>query len=105
MKLSIKKFNRQSEEGGLPVKKLSPGIRTSPLEASIPSIPGDAIRQFLTKPRVVSKETLDTAPYIVGSEDGNLILGSGNRVYIRGEIDKERVRLLSIQTRQGTKRP
>jgi len=87
-----KEVQQASEEGGLPVKKLGPSIRTSSLEASIPSIPGDAIRQFLTKPRVVSKEQLDDAPYIVGSEFGNLILGSGDRVYIRGEIDKERVR-------------
>jgi len=87
-----KEVQQASESGGMPVKKLSPSIRTSSLEASIPSIPGDAIRQFLTKPRVVSKEQLEDAPYIVGSEDGNLILGSGNRVYVRGEIDKERVR-------------
>ena len=87
-----KDIQQTSEDSGLPVKKLSPSVRTSPLEASIPSIPGDAIRQFLTKPRVVTKETLDNAPYIVGSEYGNLILGSNDRVYIRGEIDKERVR-------------
>ena len=87
-----KEVQQASESDGLPVKKLGPSIRTSSLEASIPSIPGDAIRQFLTKPRVVSKEQLDDAPYIVGSEFGNLILGSGDRVYIRGEIDKERVR-------------
>jgi hypothetical protein len=78
--------------GDLPVVKLSPGIRTEPLAASIPSIPGDAIRQFLTKPRVVTKEQLETAPRIIGSEDDHLVLGSGSRVYIRGEIDKERVR-------------
>jgi nucleoid-associated protein YgaU len=78
--------------GGMPVKKLSPSIRTSALQASIPSIPGDAIRQFLTKPRVVTKEQLENAPRIVGSEDTHLILGSGSRVYIRGELDKERVR-------------
>ncbi|VAW50938.1 Uncharacterized protein with LysM domain, COG1652 [hydrothermal vent metagenome] len=82
----------QQENGGRPVKKLSPSIRTSPLKASIPSIPGDAIRQFLTKPRVVTKEELDKAPYIVGSEDNHLISGDGDRVYVRGEIDKERVR-------------
>lgn len=87
-----KEVQQASESGGMPVKKLSPSIRTSSLEASIPSIPGDAIRQFLTKPRVVSKEQLEDAPYIVGSEDNHLILGTGNRVYIRGEIDKERVR-------------
>lgn len=77
---------------GLRVKKLSPSVRASSLEASIPNIPGDAIRQFLTKPRVVTKEELENAPRIIGSDEKHLILGSGNRVYIRGEIDKERVR-------------
>jgi LysM repeat protein len=87
-----KQVQQASDSSGLPVRKLSPSIRTSELEASIPSIPGDAIRQFLTKPRVVTKEQLDEAPYIVGSEDDHLVLAEGNRVYIRGEIDKERVR-------------
>ena len=77
---------------GLPVKKLSPNIRTRSLQASIPSIPGDAIRQFLSKPRVVTKEQLEQAPRIVASQDNHLILGEGTRVYIRGELDKERVR-------------
>jgi hypothetical protein len=79
-------------EGGLPVKKLSPHIRESSLDASIATIPGDAIRQFLTKPRVVTKQQMEDAPYIVGSEDTHLVLGQGDRVYVRGEIDKERVR-------------
>jgi len=78
--------------GNLPVVKLSPGIRSAPLAASIPSIPGDAIRQFLSKPRVVTKEQLENSPRIIGSEDDHLVLGSGSRVYVRGEIDKERVR-------------
>jgi hypothetical protein len=82
----------RESSGGMPVKKLSPSIRSSSLEASIPSIPGDAIRQFLTKPRVVTKDQLETAPRIIGSEGNHLILGTGSRVYIRGEIDKERVR-------------
>jgi len=80
------------DSGGLPVKKLSPGIRTKALQASIPSIPGDAIRQFLSKPRVVTREQLDNAPRIIASDEEHLILGHGDRVYIRGEIDKERVR-------------
>lgn len=78
---------------GRPVIKLSPSIRTSSLDASIKSIPGDAIRQFLSKPRVVTKEQLENAPRIIGSQDNHLVLGQGHRVYIRGEIDKERVRL------------
>ena len=82
----------QQNSGGLPVKKLSPGIRSKALQASIPSIPGDAIRQFLSKPRVVTKEQLDNAPRIIASDEKHLILGTGDRVYIRGEMDKERVR-------------
>jgi hypothetical protein len=41
---------------------------------------------------VVTKEQLESAPRIIASQDKHLILGSGSRVYIRGEIDKERVR-------------
>ena len=77
---------------GMPVVKLSPSIRTTPLEASIPSIPGDAIRQFLSKPRVLPKKELEAAPRIIGSDKRHLVLSTGNRVYIRGELDKERVR-------------
>lgn len=76
----------------LPIVKLGPSIRRLGLEASIASIPGDAIRQFITKPRVVTKEELEAAPYVLASDDERLILGEGSRVYIRGEIDKERVR-------------
>jgi len=72
--------------------KLSPSIRKQGLDASVVTIPGDAIRQFLTKPRVVTKEELDSAPYILASDDDHLILGQDNKVYIRGELDKDRVR-------------
>jgi hypothetical protein len=84
--------NVGSAEGPLLVKKLGPSIRREGLDASIPTIPGDAIRQFITKPRVVTKKELEDAPYILASDDEHLILGADDRVYIRGEIDKERVR-------------
>jgi hypothetical protein len=87
--------------GALPVVKLSPSIRSEEIEASIATIPGDAIRQFLSKPRVITKEEFKDAPYILGSDDEHLILGQGNRVYIRGEIDKERVRYTVV--REGEK--
>jgi len=47
---------KETAEGALPIRKLSPGIHRSVLNASIPSIPSDAISQFLTKPRVVTKD-------------------------------------------------
>lgn len=85
-------LKKDAEASGMKLVKLSPTVRASTLEASIPTIPGDAIRQFLTKPRVVTKEQMDNAPRIVASQDRHLILGEGDRVYVRGEIDKERVR-------------
>jgi len=72
--------------------KLSPKIRKQGLDASVVTIPGDAIRQFLSRPRVVTKEELDSAPYILASDDNHLIMGQDNTIYVRGEMDKERVR-------------
>ncbi|MCW8956753.1 MAG: LysM peptidoglycan-binding domain-containing protein [Gammaproteobacteria bacterium] len=77
---------------GLKVVKLSPGVRRTSREEQIPSIPSDAIRQFLARPRVVTLDVIEEAPYIVASDEAHLILGTDNRVYIRGELDKERVR-------------
>ena len=76
----------------LRVVKLSPSVRKQGLDANVITIPGDAIRQFITKPRVVTKEELENAPYILASDDNHLIMGQDNTVYIRGELDKERVR-------------
>ena len=82
----------KTEGRSLPVVKLSPTIRKQGLNASVITIPGDAIRQFLTKPRVVTEEELESAPYILASSDNHLIMGQDNIIYVRGELDKERVR-------------
>jgi len=86
-------IRRESTDmGGRKVVKLSPKIHRQTLNEAIPSIPADAVRQFLTQPRVVSQEDWEAAPYIVGSDDAHLVLGANNKVYIRGELDKERSR-------------
>lgn len=74
------------------VVKLSPSIHRQSLNEAIPSIPADAVRQFLTRPRIVTTEEWAAAPYIVGSDDSHLIMGANNKIYIRGELDKERIR-------------
>jgi len=83
---------QSTNSSGLRVIKLSPTIHRQSLNDAIPSIPADAIRQFLTRPRVVSEDEWDNAPYIVGSDDAHLILGASNKIYVRGELDKERIR-------------
>jgi len=82
----------KTEGRSLPVVKLSPAIRKQGLDATVMTIPGDAIRQFLTRPRVVTEEELEAAPYILASDDNHLIMGQDNIIYVRGELDKERVR-------------
>ncbi|MDH5484978.1 MAG: LysM peptidoglycan-binding domain-containing protein [Gammaproteobacteria bacterium] len=77
---------------GKKVIKLSPNIHRQSLNEAIPTIPSDAIRQFLTRPRVISDEEWEAAPYIVGSDDAHLIMGASNKIYVRGELDKERIR-------------
>ncbi len=79
-------------ERGMKMVKLSPRIRKQGLDASVVTIPGDAILQFLSKPRVVTKEELDSAPYIVGSADDHVMMAQDNTIYVRGELDKDRVR-------------
>lgn len=65
------------------VERLSPQIRELPLESAVPTIPIEAIRQFLRGPRLVTEEELAQAPYIVQFLDEHLIGGSGNLAYIR----------------------
>ena len=86
-------------------RKASPQIRRSALEANIPVIPGDAIRQFVIRPRVITKKELDASPYIVGSTDEHMILATGNRIYIRGELDKERVRYTVFRPNEELRDP
>lgn len=85
-------MRRETEDYGKKVVKLSPSIHRQDLSEAIPSIPADAVRQFLTRPRIVTSEEWADAPYIVGSDDAHLILGANNKIYVRGELDKERMR-------------
>lgn len=68
---------------GLKVVKLSPSSRVSGIHKAISTIPLGAIRPFLDRPRVVTEDQLEDAPYIVSSYEEHLISGTGNRVYAR----------------------
>ena len=64
--------------------KLSPAIRESVRVQAIPPIPLDAIRQFLSRPLVLTRAQVDGAGYVVGNEDGRLAVGPGARIYVKG---------------------
>ena len=73
------------------VIKLSPRVRSEPLDTPIPTIPLDAIQSFLSNNRIVADGVLEDAPYVIEGSDRRVISGSGDRVYVRGEGSNGRV--------------
>jgi len=65
---------------------LRPRIRSTPLESAIPAIRLDSIQGFLVQNRVVDPEVLSDAPYVVQGESERLVLGGGDRLYVRGNL-------------------
>lgn len=61
-------------------------IRAEPLDSAIPAIRLDAIQSFLVQNRVVEPALLNAAPYVVQGESGRLVLGAGDRLYVRGVL-------------------
>ncbi len=72
--------------------KLSPEIRSSPLDKAIPYIPLDAINQFLTRPYVIEDDTLDSKPYMVSFGREHLMGSTDNKAYVRAIESDEEVR-------------
>ena len=69
--------------GGLRQVKLQPKIHAEPIDASIPSIPIEAIRHLLAKPLVIDQDELDRAAYILASVDNHLVNSLNDQIYVR----------------------
>jgi hypothetical protein len=70
-------------QGGSGVERLSPRIRSQPLEEAINTIPYETIAAFLSRPRIIGEDEIDDLPYIVAHREG-LIGSAGRDVYVRG---------------------
>jgi hypothetical protein len=64
--------------------KLSPQVRSSPLEDAITMLPFEAIAGFLARPDMISKEERETAPYVLAAEKQHLVSAAGMDLYVRG---------------------
>jgi len=71
------------------VKKLSPTVRSTPIETAIPTIPLDAIASFLSENRIIDAAELEAAPYVLVGKEQHLITGAGDQVFARGNIEGE----------------
>ena len=76
--------------------KLSPTIRSSENVEAIPTIPIDAIQQFLERPLVLEDDEMDQWPYVVSSYDEHLISTTGNTIYVRGIPEDDNTKRYSI---------
>lgn len=73
--------------GEPPLTKLSPQLRSEALEHdAVQSIPAAMIEPYLTQPLVVEPDKLAGAPRIVASQEGRVYLGTGDRVYVKGDL-------------------
>ena len=73
---------------GIETVKLSPRARYESIEKAIPTIKRSVIEPFLQRPRVVTEEEIEDAPYIVSSYEDHLISGTGNKIYARDVQDE-----------------
>ncbi len=69
--------------GGGTTERLSPRVRSQPLEEAISTIPYEVLASFLSRPVLLDKKQLETLPYIVANREG-LLGSSGRDVYARG---------------------
>jgi hypothetical protein len=68
---------------GREVVKLSPHARVSKIERAIPTIPIDKIYPFLTRHRIVTKEEMDSAAYVVAPPDEHVMAVQDQKIYVR----------------------
>ncbi len=64
------------------VVRLEPRVRVDTLATAVPSIPASAIGPFLTQPLVIEANGLDNAPSIIATEEGRVVLSTGDLAYV-----------------------
>ncbi len=84
-------ITRRGEDGqvlaggstGMKIIKLSPRVRSQSIDASIPSIPIDSIRQLLQRPLIIDEDELARSAYVISSQDDHLINSINDKLYVR----------------------
>ena len=80
--------------------RLSPKVRSQLLDnGAIASIPLNLIGPFLSEAVVVSQDELASAPRIVATQEGRVMISKGELAYVRGELGSTRSFTLFRQAR------
>ena len=73
-----------SRQTGSREVKLSPSAHVMERHDAIPTIPIDAIRPFLDRPRVLGEGEFEAAPYVVSAGREALVASMGREIFVRG---------------------
>src|ERR1700723_3202439 len=67
--------------------RVMPRVRSEPLEGAVTAIPYETVAAFMSKPSVLTKEQIKTAPYVLATRDLHVAMSDGDTVYARGFSD------------------
>jgi len=78
-------------KGGRPLVKLSPKVRSTPIQTPVPTIPLADISGFLSDTQVVSQDYMNGAPYVLEGQGGHIASGAGDVIYARGKANDQQI--------------
>jgi hypothetical protein len=64
--------------------RVLPRVRSQPLEGAVTTIPYEAVAAFMSKPFVLDKDQIKSAPYVLATRDLHVVMSDGDTVYARG---------------------
>jgi LysM repeat protein len=64
--------------------RVEPRVRSEPIDSAITTIPYATVAAFMSKPTVLDREQIKTAPYVLATRDLHVVMSEGDTVYARG---------------------
>jgi hypothetical protein len=64
--------------------RVAPRVRSEPLESAVTTIPYETVAAFMSKPVVLTREQIKSAPYVVATRDSHVVIADGDTLYARG---------------------
>lgn len=86
-RLRLGKTGMATDKGGTTGMRLSPQIRMEGLgKDAVKSIPTGDIEPFLSQPLILENDELAGTPRVIAADEGHVIMGKGERAYVRGDL-------------------
>jgi LysM repeat protein len=64
--------------------RVEPRVRSEPIDSAITTIPYATVAAFMSKPTVLDRDQIKTAPYVLATHDMHVVMSEGDTVYARG---------------------